>query len=73
MNNQRGIFIFITNILRKFLEIIIHARSNRNLRKGISEHQNRSTEKRSICDNLLTLQAIIYDNKKIMKVCKQPV
>ena len=51
----------MTNILRKFLERIIHTRSNRNLR--ISEHQNGSMEKRSIVDNLFTLQAIIDDNK----------
>ena len=60
MNNQRG--IFMTNILSKFLERIIHTRNKKNLRKGISEHQNGSMEKRSIYNNLFTLQTII-DNK----------
>ena len=61
MKNQRG--IFITNILSKFLERIIHTRNKKNLRKVISEHQNGSMEKRSIYDNLFTLQAIIDDNE----------
>ena len=51
----------MTNILCKFLERIIHTR------KGISEHQDESMEKRSIYDNLLTLQAIIDNNKNHKK------
>ena len=61
MNNTRD--IFITNILRKFMGRIIHTGNKKNLRKGISEHQNGSMEKKSICDNLSTLQATINDNK----------
>ena len=64
MNNQIG--IFITDILSKFLERIIHTRNKKNLREGISEHQNGSMEKRSIYDNLFRLQAII-DYKKNYK------
>ena len=63
--NQRG--IFITNILSKFLERIIHTRNQKNLRKWISEHQNGSMEKRSIDDNLFTLKAIIDYNKNHKK------
>ena len=49
MNNQRD--IIITNILSKSTERIIHTRNKKNLRKGTSEHQNWSMEKRCIYDN----------------------
>ena len=65
MNNQIG--ISITNILSKFFERIIHTRNKKNLRKGISEHQNESMQKRSIYDNLYTLQSIIDDDKNHKK------
>ena len=42
MNSHRG--IYVTNILSKFLDRIIHARNKKNLRKGISEQQNGSME-----------------------------
>ena len=64
MNNQRD--IYITNTC-EFLEKIIHARNKKNLTKGISERQNGSMGKRSIDDNLFTLQAIIDDNKNHMR------
>ena len=65
MNNQRGIFII--NILSKLLERIMYTRNKENLRKGISEHQNGSMDKRNIYDNLFTLLAIIDDNKNHKK------
>ena len=55
------------NILSKFLKRIVHTRSKKNIRIGISEHQNGSMEKISIYDNLFTLQAIIDDNKNHRK------
>ena len=60
-DNQIGIFMM--NILSKFLVIIIHKRKKKNIRTGISEHQCGSIEKRSIYDNLFTLQAITDDNE----------
>ena len=41
--------------------------NKKNLRKGISERQNGSMEKRSIYDTWFTLQAIIDDNNNHWK------
>ena len=64
MNNQRG--IFITNVLSKFLERIIHIRETNFMERDLRTPKLECGEK-SIYDNLFTLLTIIDDNKNHKK------